>query len=272
MASEAACGLRGKRVVITRAAQQSQEICEALEAKGAVAIVFPVIAIAPPEDFSGLDAELRGISDYDWILFTSQNGVAATAERLKSLSLVSSDRFPKIAVVGPATARVCEDFGWKASYVAQQNTGTDLGRELRGELSGKKVLLPRGDRANPLLVKELKGYGAKVTEVIAYRTVFTRPDVVPDAESFVRDLDAVLFFSPSAVHSFAEIFGHEFLRRVPVTKAVGAIGPVTARALRHAGVERIVESPDTTVSAIVDALAYFFERLAESSNVETSER
>jgi len=134
-----------------------------------------------------------------------------------------------------------------------------LAEELGGGLTGTKVLLPRSDKASPDLPAALKGFGAYVTEVIAYRTL--RP--AETEQNGLREVinnraDAILFFSPSAVQHFSELVGGEKLPGVQDKLAITAIGPVTAKALREAGVERVLASADTTAGAVVQALEKYF--------------
>jgi uroporphyrinogen III methyltransferase/synthase len=144
-------------------------------------------------------------------------------------------------------------------YVAVTHNGVALANELGSKVQGAKALLPRSDRANPDLPAALKRYGAQVTEVIAYRTV--RP-TESHQDSLKRiaagQADAILFFSPSAVQHFAELVGAEKFRALQDTLAIAAVGPVTAKALREAGVERVVVSADTTTVAVVEALEKHF--------------
>jgi uroporphyrinogen III methyltransferase / synthase len=165
----------------------------------------------------------------------------------------------RIAAVGPVTAEAARRAGLPIEYVAETHNGVGLAEELGNKLQGARVLLPRSDCANPDLPLALKRLGAKITEVIAYRTL--RPN---DADQRrLREIaegtaDAVLFFSPSAVQYFAELFGSEPLRALQDKLAITAVGPVTAHALREAGVQRTVLAGDTTAAAVVQALEEYF--------------
>jgi uroporphyrinogen III methyltransferase/synthase len=255
--------LEGKRIVVTRAMEQSQSLVQALQQRGAVPIVLPMVAFGLPEDSSRLDAAIRGLADYDWLFLTSQNALRAIQERCQLLRLTLSDTAAsvRIGAVGPATAAAVEQAGLKVSHVASRHQGTVLAEELADQVKEKRVLLPRSDRANPELVETLKRMGAQVTEIIAYRTIRPENADVVEAEKVVREgVDAVLFFSPSAVHHLQEMLGNEkfleFSRRAVFT----AIGPVTRDALRADGVQRIVLANDTTVPAALAALVDYFSR------------
>ena len=170
--------LAGKIVVVTRAAAQSNELCEELSARGAQARLLPLISFAPPENYDAMDAALNNIEAFDWVLFTSANAVQAVERRGEDLgrNLNTVAKLPPVAAVGPATSAAAEAAGFSVEYVATDHSGTGLARELGAELRGKKVLLPRSDRANPDLPAALRRYGALVTEVVAYRNFAARHD------------------------------------------------------------------------------------------------
>jgi uroporphyrinogen III methyltransferase / synthase len=253
--------LAGKRIVITRSAAQSEVLARELSARGAIPVVLPLVTFADPEDFAPLDVALAEIQQFDWIIFTSAQAVRAAVKRSEELkrSLIHRGSMPRIASVGPATAEAARQAGLHVDYVAETHSGAALAEELGRRLREAKVFLPRSDRANPDLPRALKRHGAKVTEVIAYRTL--RPtDVEQRSLGQIAEgtADAVLFFSPSAVHHFAELFGGEQLRALQDKLAIAAVGPVTANTLREAGVGRAVLAGDTTAAAVVEALEQHF--------------
>ena len=253
--------MQGKRVVVTRAAEQSESLVEALKDRSAIPIVLPMVAFAAPEDPAILDAAVREIPTFDWIFLTSQNALRAILERCEVLRLNPREAFSgvRIAAVGPATAEGVIKAGLAVTYVASKHEGIALAEELAKEVRRKRVLLPRSDRANPALVEKLKGFEAEVTEVCAYKTV--KPDSMGDAsEIWEKGTDAVLFFSPSAVHHFEELAGREKFLDLSRHGVFAAIGPVTEEALRKAKVERVVLARDTSISAILETLADYFAR------------
>jgi uroporphyrinogen III methyltransferase/synthase len=195
------------------------------------------------------------------MILTSAQAVRAVVKRGEELklSLTLSESKLRIACVGPVTSDAARQAGLSVEYVAETHTGAALAEELGNRLQGAKVFLPRSDRANPDLPPALKRHGAQVTEVIAYRTL--RPTAVDERN--LRQIaegaaDAVLFFSPSAVQYFVELFGGEQLRALQDKLAIAAVGPVTANALREAGVLRTVLARDTTAAAVVEALEEHF--------------
>jgi uroporphyrinogen III methyltransferase / synthase len=254
-------GLAGKRIVITRSAAQSEAIARELTARGAIPVVLPLVAFAEPEDFGPLDAAVAEIQRFDWMILTSAQAVRSVVKRCEDLKgrLVFPGSKLRIACVGPVTAESARRAGLPVEYVAERHTGAALAEELGNRLEGAKVLLPRSDRANPDLPLPLKQHGAQVTEVIAYRTLRT----TEVEEGKLRQIaegaaDAVLFFSPSAVQHFGELFGSERLRALQDKLAITAVGPVTANALHEAGVQSIVLAGDTTAAAVIEALEKHF--------------
>jgi len=254
-------GLAGVRIVITRAAAQSDALARELTVRGAIPVVVPLVSFAEPEDFSTLDAALAEIQQFGWIVLTSAQAVRAVIKRGEELKLNLNRTASKlrIACVGPMTADAAEKAGFRVEYVAETHTGAGLAAELGPRLQGAKVFLPRSDRANPDLPSALKRHGAVVTEVTAYRTLL--PTAVDERN--LRQIadgtaDAVLFFSPSAVRHFAELFGSKQLPTLQDKLAIAAVGPVTAKALREVGVSRAVVATDTTASAVIKALEKHF--------------
>jgi uroporphyrinogen III methyltransferase/synthase len=266
--------LREKIVIVTRAAAQSGELCEELNARGARVRLLPLVSFASPENCDALDRALTGIETFDWILFTSVNAVQAVERRGNELQrdLDSARKLPRAAAVGPVTADAAEAAGFSVEYVAADHSGAGLARELGQELRNKNVLLPRSDRANPELPAALRRCGALVTEVVAYRNL---PPGTTDQEKLhesLRDgVDSILFYSPSAVENFLELLGRERLGTLQGRVLMVAIGPTTANALSAAGVQRIARAADTTTKAIVEALEGHLARTKKRSAVGIKE-
>jgi uroporphyrinogen-III synthase len=220
-----------------------------------------LVSFAEPEDFAPLDEGITEIQRFDWMILTSGQAVRAAVKRGEELklSLLRAGSKLRIACVGPVTAEAARQAGLPVEYVGETHTGAALAEELGKRLQGATVFLPRSDRANPDLPLALKRCGAQVTEVIAYRTL--RPTAVDERnlqQMAEGAADAVLFFSPSAVQHFVELLGGEQLRALQDKLAITAVGPVTANALREAGVVSMVMSGDTTAAAVVEALEKHF--------------
>jgi uroporphyrinogen-III synthase len=258
--------LAGKRIVITRAAAQCEALAQELTARGANPVVLPLVAFADPEDFAPLDAAIMGAEQFDWMILTSAQAVWALAKRSETLKrpLIPTGSKMRIAGVGPVTAEAARRAGLPVDYISQTHNGVALADELGNRLQGRMVVLPRSDRANPDLPAALKHHGARVVEVIAYRTL--RPTDV-ERQSLRKiaegEADAILFFSPSAVQHFVELFGAEQSRALQEKLAITAVGPVTANALGEAGILRTVMAADTTASAVIEALEKHFASLVK---------
>ena len=254
--------LAGKRIVVTRAVEQSQPVAEALRDAGADPLLLPLVAFTPPESFSELDDFLKTVGEYDWVFFTSQNALRAVEERGAALGLALSHilKDAMIAAVGPATAGAIRTTGLRVAYVSHVHRGEALAEELASEVAGRRVFLPRSDRANPELIEALHRHGAKVRAFVAYKTVPPDADAQRVQQTLAKGTwDAILFFSPSAVHHLSEMLGTERFRDLSARSAFVAIGPITEKALRAEGVDRLIVAADTTVPACLAALAEFFK-------------
>jgi len=258
--------LAGVRIVITRAIEQARELKGRLEEMGATVLLFPVVSFSEPSDTKALDEAIRSLSEFDWILFTSANAARFFASRCRKLGVEhTSGELVRCAAVGPATASAVAAEGFAVDYVAKEFVGTALARELGAALAGKKILLPRSERARPDLPDALKTAGAKVTEVVAYHTGGVGA-VDPAVTMAIRkaDVDLVSFFSPSAVENLRSELGDETLTRLAAKAAFAAVGPVTAAALRSAGLRVAVEAPLATAESMASAIADYFSASARS--------
>jgi uroporphyrinogen III methyltransferase/synthase len=260
--------LAGKRVVITRAARQSVELIDNLGRLGAIPISLPLVAFSAPEDYGPMDAALDRLEQFDWIIFTSENAVRAVVKRAGvrgNLRNVAGRR-SRAAAVGPTTATAAERAGFFVDYQAQTHSGAALANELGEKLRGQSIFLPRSNRANPDLPQLLRNYGAEVTEVIAYRTV---TPVNLDEEKIAAivngEVEAILFFSPTAVEHFLGSVGQEKLRDLQKRLAITAVGPITANALHQAGVDTLLVAENTTADALIAALDKHFAATPKAS-------
>jgi uroporphyrinogen III methyltransferase/synthase len=266
LADPSASPLAGRSILITRASDQTESLVRELEARGAKPVLQPMIAFHPPSDFAPLDRALRDIRSFDWLLLTSANAVRALLDRSQSLGVDVMKSFAavRIAAVGPVTAEAARRAGWSVSRVAIKHQGVALAEEFAAELARKRILLPRSNLASQELPEALRRIGANVTEVVAYRTFAVEPEGEGQTDFFSGHVEAVLFFSPSAVRNFLnwdEGKGGQLLRSITNQSrktAVIAVGPVTASALRDAGLRNIVQAQNTTVPAVIEALESFF--------------
>jgi len=261
--------LAGRRIVITRAPQQSEQLNRRLTAMGANVVSMPMVRFVDPVDAVPFDAAIETLAAFDWVLFTSANSVHFFVSRCRALGRWPIPPGLHVAAVGPATQSSLEAAGLHVEFVPRRFSGADLAAELAPKLAGKRVLLPRGDRASPELPDHLRNAGAVVTDVVAYRTV--EPDSLnakpldPKALNMIRagESDAVVFFSPSAFHNFARVLGRDALSGLAEKLTLAAVGPVTAAAIRDSGLQVAVEAAEATSESLISALDdYFARRLA----------
>jgi uroporphyrinogen III methyltransferase/synthase len=259
--------LKGKRIIVTRAIEQSESLLLALRHNGAIPVLLPMVSFAPPDDAAGLDQALNELSHFDWVFLTSQNVLPALEKRCELLKLPFKELMAsvQIAAVGPATAESAQSSGLKVTYVAKKHQGVALAEELSAIIKGKKILLPRSDRANRDLVQSLDRFGAHVTEVVAYKTIRTSEVETREFLSEIQQgADAILFFSPSAVHNLRDMMGSAKFVILSRAVAYTAIGPVTEKALRDAAVDRVISAADTNVDAVLLVLIDHFSGSLQS--------
>jgi uroporphyrinogen III methyltransferase/synthase len=256
--------LAGKRVVVTRAVQQSEGLFDLLRARGAEPILFPLIRIRPIDNFALVDAALRKLRTGDWIVFTSQNAVEPVVERAR---LLRGDFFRgvgvQIAAIGPATEQALKNAGLDVTYAAKDHDGVSLALELGERIRDRAVLLPRSDLASTELPAALQARAANVVEVIAYRTEHALELEAQLAEMIRAEaVDAIVCFSPSAVKSLAALISKSNIAAVQKCVAYAAIGETTARAFREAGVRSPLVAADTTPEAVANILQDYFANIA----------
>ncbi len=262
----AARPLEGKRVVVTRAVEQARDLMARLENMGAIVLLFPAISFSEPSDTAELDRAIRSLGEFDWILFTSANAVRFFAGRCRKLGVEPSQGGNcRCAAVGPATAGAVAAEGFSVDHVAQESLGAALARELSASLAGKKILLPRSERARPDLPDALRAAGAEVTEVVAYHTGGVGV-IEPGVMRAIREaqVDVISFFSPSAIENMRAELGDEVLSRLGAKAAMAAVGPVTVAALRSAGLPVAIEAPLATAESMAAAIENYFSPSAGS--------
>lgn len=249
--------LRGRVVVITRAADQSRTLSQELANRGATVWQFPVVEFVEPADWTPLKRALANLPSYDWVIFTSQNAVRFFFAAVSQQQLKPSFA-PRVAVVGPETQRALADLEIAAALCPEKFSSAALFESLSGQVAGKKILLPQSDRASPALGEQLRQAGAEVDAVVAYCTL--RPKA-PDRNLLHRirsgDVDAVIFASPSAVDHFVELVGRPWLTEFAGRICWVSMGPSTTKALGEFGVS-VIEAEEATSTGLARALAEYF--------------
>lgn len=246
--------LRGKRVLVTRARAQAHELVTRLQELGAIPIVFSVIHIVPPTDnYAALDAALRQLATFDWVVFTSVNGVVHVWERLAVLGLpAGAFERVRLAAIGPATVAALMARGLHAAVVPEHYVAEAL-LEALPHPAGQRFLLPCADLARDTLRVGLQAAGAEVIEVPAYSTVLAEPS--PEALAAVQTgVDVLTFTSSSTVRNFVEQVGQSTAQALAAPARVVAIGPITAATAREFGLRVDVVATEHTIAGLVAAL------------------
>jgi len=252
--------LEGRRIVITRAREQAGDLARALEAHGAAVVLAPVIRIEPLPQLGQLRAALAGLSAYRWVVFTSQNAVQIVFDRLLAWGLgPRTFANTAVAAIGSATGDALAQRGVPPALVPEEFVGEALADALgaRGELAGRRVLIPSAQDARDALAAGLRRHGAVVEVVPVYRTVPASTDLSALAVE-LRDgrIDAVTFTSSSTVRCFVDLVGRPAATAGRFAAAV--IGPVTADTARELGLGDLIEAEPHTVPGLVDALVRRF--------------
>ena len=258
--AESEAPLDGQRIVVTRAEGQSAGFAVKLTALGATVVEFPTISIRPPADPAPLDAAIARLSEYDWLIFTSANGVHFFAERLEASGKGRGSLRARLCTIGPATRRAVESLGLKVDLMPREYVAESLVESFASEnLKGKRILLPRAAVARDVAPEALRARGAAVDVVEAYRTVIPEDAAARAAELFgAAKPDWITFTSSSTVKNFVAAAGREALEEV----RVASIGPVTSETLRGFGVTVHAEAAVYTTDGLVDAITAASGRLA----------
>ena len=277
--------LQGKHILVTRTREQASVLSERLRTLGAIPVEFPTIRIVPPQDWSTLDAALKRLYTYDdsahpyydWLIFTSANGVTICCERLYTLGYdPRALRNVRVATIGPATAVALARYGIHADLIPDEYIAEGVSAALikdalnnGSSLAGKRVLLARAAEARKVLVTDLQQAGALVDEVAAYYTHTVASDD-EQGQTVLRmlrkqQLDMLTFTSSSTVRNFmlwlqSSAQTNESERQTLLSHTtIACIGPITARTARELGLHVQIEAKEFTIDGLVDALIKFEE-------------
>ena len=244
--------LFGRKIVVTRARRQAGTLAAELRHLGAEAIELPTIEIRPASDYGPLDRAIGELEKYQWLVFTSVNGVAYFLERLALSAKDPRAIRGRIAAIGPATAEALKHAHLKADVVGEEYVAEGLINALAAyDFAGSRVLIPRAAAARDVLPVELRRRGAAVDVVEAYRTAAPVDLDARAAQVLAGRPDWIAFTSSSTVENLIGAAGADALADV----RTASIGPVTSASLRKHGVAVGVEAAVFTVPGLVDAIA-----------------
>lgn len=256
--------LFGQRILVTRAREQAGELSQLLSEYGAEPVEYPVIQTVPPDSWQEVDVALADLTRYQWVVFTSVNGIRPFMERLqqrgrdaRALSGV------RICCIGPRTAEELGRYGLHADLVptAFQAEGIIAAMTSAG-VSGRRVLIARAAVAREILPTELRAAGATVDVVTVYRTIRPEVEVERLKERLRhRELHVMTFASSSTVRNFCALFEHrEEMRALTAGVAVACIGPITAHTAEEEGLPVTIMAAQNTIPALVEAIVRFVHR------------
>jgi uroporphyrinogen III methyltransferase / synthase len=244
--------LAERRILLTRRPDQSEPLARRLADLGATVVFAPAIEVGAPEDQGPLDEALRDLDQYEWLVFTSPNAVAAVKARLEALGQYGLPTGLKVASVGRTTSEAAME-AFRECPVALAPADDYRAEGLveafaKLDLPPRRVLLPVSDLSRPTLAEGLRALGATVDQRVAYRTSTPEDLASRLQQTLASGIDLVLFASPSAVQGFVDVLGAGAAGLPAV-----AIGPTTAASARLAGMQILAVADPSTVEGLVVA-------------------
>ncbi|MEJ2727058.1 MAG: uroporphyrinogen-III C-methyltransferase [Deltaproteobacteria bacterium] len=254
--------LLGRRIVVTRARQQASELVSLLSEHGAECLEYPTIKIVPPADPQPIKKAVDSLSEYDWIVFTSVNGVIYFFEQLFSAGKdVRALGGMQTAAIGPATAGQLFEYGLTSDIVPETYRAESvLAAFGKVNLKGKKILLPRAKEARPILPQELKKMGAAVDEITAYETLReaeNRDDLVRNLKD--NHIDLITFTSSSTVKNFKALLPAQNFTKLTKGVTIASIGPITSETAKNLGFDVHITAEDYTIPGLVEAILQYYK-------------
>ena len=251
--------LSGKRIVVTRTRKQASELSNRLRAFGAEIVELPTIRIEPPTDLREFAELVQDAHAYDWLVFTSPNGVEAFFEMFFKLYDDAREiGGVRIAAIGPATAQRVKDYHLHVDLQPEEFVAEAIVREFakQGGVENLRILIARAEKARDVLPKELSGLGAIVDEGFAYRTVPETRDATGARRRLLEEgADLITFTSSSAVENFVAL-GLPW----PKGMQVASIGPVTSKTAREQGLKIDIQARRYDIEGLVEAIRGFFAK------------
>lgn len=245
--------LAGHRILVTRTREQSSTLAAALHTLGADVLEVPTIRITPPASYAPLDAALARWREFDILIVSSVNTAQVLAARLPT----PWSEQPYIVAIGPATAAVLQEAGFRVDEQPLPAVAESVVRELAPRVRGKRILLPRAKVARDVMPDALRTAGATVEVVEAYQTLLaeaSRPVLQAAFAAGALPVTAVTFSSSSTVTNFFELLGPEDAQAALARARACSIGPVTSATLRGYGVEPAAEAAQHDVPGLVEAV------------------
>jgi uroporphyrinogen III methyltransferase/synthase len=255
--------LLGKRIIVTRARQQASDLVGQLSDLGAECLEYPTIRIIAPKDPEPLQQALKNLPTYDWIVFTSVNGVIHFFEHLfaagKDVRALSK---MQTAAIGPATAEQLRKFGLYSDIVPEAYRAESVVEAFKEmNLKGKKVLLPRAREARPILPVELTKMGAQVDEIPAYETLKATEnagDLTKQLEE--KRVDLITFTSSSTVKNFKALLPPDSFQKLMQGVVIASIGPITTDTAKQLDFDVHISAEPFTIPGLVEAILQYYHK------------
>jgi len=248
----------GKKIVVTRAREQASGFVSKLMSLGAEVLEFPTIKIIPPQSYDDLDSAIGEIESYNWVIFTSPNGVTCFLERLKACKKDIRDlKGIKICAIGPETARRISDLGVLVDFVPSEFRAEGIIEGL-GDMSGQRVLIPRAKEAREILPETMRKNGAYVNVATAYETV--KDDNGIDIKSALenKEVDVITFTSSSTVTNFVSMVKELGCFEALDGVTIASIGPITAKTADGLGLKVDIMPDKYTIDALTQSILDYF--------------
>ncbi len=265
--------LFGKRVVLTRPQEQAREFSQLLVAYGAEPVEVPTIQIVPPASWEAIDDAMTRLSTYQWLIFTSVNGVRPFMDRLhaagKDARALTNLR---LCAIGPRTAQELGAYGLTPDVMPTEFQAEGVIAALAHEgIRGSRILIPRAEVAREILPDQLRELGATVEVIPVYRTIAPTVDVASLTQQLQDgDVAVVTFTSSSTVRNFVDLLGgRDRVMPLLAGTVVACIGPITARTAEEYGVTVTVMPAENTVPALAESIVKHFK---EGARITVSTR
>ena len=255
--------LFGKRVVLTRAREQAREFSRLLAAYGAEPVEVPTIQIVPPASWQAIDEAVAHLNAYQWLIFTSMNGVKPFMDRLRTAGKDARALANlRLCAIGPRTAQELGTYGLIPDVVPSEFQAEGVIAALAHVgVRGSRILIPRAEVAREILPEQLRELGATVDVIPVYRTIAPAVDVVSLTQQFHNgEVAAVTFTSSSTVRNFVELLGGlDVVRPLLARVVIACIGPITARTAEEHGLTVTIMPAENTVPALAEAIVRHFK-------------
>jgi uroporphyrinogen III methyltransferase / synthase len=248
--------LFGRRVLVLRSQEDAGELVARVGAAGAIPVAVPLLAFSPPADRAALRAALSEALEYDWVLLTSETAVRFSGADLARA--IGARELPRIACIGPATARAAQAAGLRVVLTTGGRQGGELLATALGDVSGARILIPRSALATEVLPEALRARGARVRCVEAYRNDLPAGAGAALAAALAAGVDAVLLTSGSTVERLVELCGAAELGRLAGSAALICIGETTAAALRKRGIDPAGVALEPSSAGLLGALERYY--------------